>query len=221
MGQVVASRFANLGADLVVSYLSEGEISAFQANYPEEAEKIYFERLNALDHFKVEKFINTLVKRKGAPEVLINLISARSFGKRVIDTEPSHYNEIYNINFITTLNLCRSILPHMQKNRRGHIVNLAAKAGLVGEAGNSAYSIAKSAVIRLTESLSAEVRRDGVNVNCVLPSILDTAANRQDTPEGYFPEWVSVSDVAEVITFLSSRVSRAIHGAAIPVIGEL
>ncbi|MEE8554790.1 MAG: SDR family oxidoreductase, partial [bacterium] len=95
-----------------------------------------------------------------------------------------------------------------------------ASAGLRGSAGHAPYSIAKSAVIRLTESLADEVKRDGINVNCVLPSIIDTRRNRMEMPDADADDWVTAAELAEVIFFLSSERARAIHGAAIPVYGR-
>ena len=109
-------------------------------------------------------------------------------------------------------------------NHAGHDVvavadGLQALGALSGGARMGAYAAAKSAVIRLSESLSRELREDGVNVNCVLPSIIDSPANRRDMPKSDPKRWVAPEDLAEVIAFLASPRARAIHGAAIPVVG--
>jgi NAD(P)-dependent dehydrogenase (short-subunit alcohol dehydrogenase family) len=80
-----------------------------------------------------------------------------------------------------------------------------------------AYSASKSAVLRLTESMSAELKRSGVNVNCVLPGTIDTPANRQAMPNADHSRWVKPEAIADVILFLASDAARAVHGAAIPV----
>jgi NAD(P)-dependent dehydrogenase (short-subunit alcohol dehydrogenase family) len=104
---------------------------------------------------------------------------------------------------------------------RGKIVNIGAVAALAGKANMGAYSASKSAVIRLTESMSAELRDKGINVNCVLPSIIDTPQNRADMPKADPLRWVGPDALAEVILFLASDAARAIHGAAIPVTGRV
>jgi NAD(P)-dependent dehydrogenase (short-subunit alcohol dehydrogenase family) len=101
----------------------------------------------------------------------------------------------------------------------GRIVNVAAGAALRGGARMGAYAAAKSAVIRLTESMSAELKDRGINVNCVMPSIIDTPQNRAAMPDADASRWVAPEALAEVMLFLASDRARAIHGAAIPVTG--
>ena len=104
------------------------------------------------------------------------------------------------------------------KQGSGKIVNVAARAGLAGGARMAAYSVSKSAVIRLTESLAAEVKSAGINVNCVLPGTIDTPQNRAST-KGDPARWVAPAAIADVILFLASDAARAVHGAAVPVYG--
>jgi len=101
----------------------------------------------------------------------------------------------------------------------GKIIHTAARPGLEGAAGASAYSASKSAVIRLVESASAEVKQRGINVNCILPGTIDTPDNREAMPDADFSQWVNPESLADVILFLASDASRDIHGAAIPVYG--
>jgi NAD(P)-dependent dehydrogenase (short-subunit alcohol dehydrogenase family) len=107
----------------------------------------------------------------------------------------------------------------MLRGNGGRIVNVAAAAGQRGSAAMGAYSAAKSAVVRLTESMAAELRDKGINVNCVLPTIIDTPENRSAMPGADPSRWVAARDLANVIVFLASDEARAIHGAAVPVSG--
>jgi NAD(P)-dependent dehydrogenase (short-subunit alcohol dehydrogenase family) len=107
----------------------------------------------------------------------------------------------------------------MLQKGSGNIVHMAARPGLKGRANMSAYSASKSAVIRLTESASAEVKEQGINVNCVLPGTLDTPENRVAMPDADFSQWVKLESIANVILFLTSDAARDIHGAAVPVYG--
>jgi len=102
---------------------------------------------------------------------------------------------------------------------RGSIVNVGALGALKASGNMGAYAAAKSTVMRLTESLSEEVRRQGINVNAVLPSLIDTPRNRADMPEADFAQWVDPIDLAKVICFLASDDAKAVHGALIPVTG--
>ncbi len=113
----------------------------------------------------------------------------------------------------------RSVVPHMLSQGSGVIVNIGARPGVRGVANASAYSAAKGAVIRLTESLSAEVKRQGINVNCIMPGTIDTPANRAEMPDARHDRWVKPETVVDVIQFLASDAAKAIHGAAIPVYG--
>jgi NAD(P)-dependent dehydrogenase (short-subunit alcohol dehydrogenase family) len=114
----------------------------------------------------------------------------------------------------------RAVVPHMLRQGSGKIIHIAARPGLQGRAESAAYSASKSAVLRLTESLSAELRDSGINVNCVIPGTLDTPPNREAMPEADTSRWVSPDSLAEVILFLASPAARDIHGAAIPVYGR-
>lgn len=221
LGQVVTSRFVEAGAEVVASYLSEAELAIFQADFPQYLDHITFRRLDAFHEDKVVQFVDSIVEEKGVPDGLINLIGGYTLGPQVMDSDPSHFSLMFDLNFHTTFNLCRATLPLMIQAGKGKIVNIGGRVGLFGEAQHAAYSIAKSSVIRLTEALSSEVKDKGINVNCILPSIIDTPNNRQDMPEADFSRWVSPSDLAEVILFLASDGARAIHGASLPVYGRL
>lgn len=99
------------------------------------------------------------------------------------------------------------------------MVNVASSAGLEGDPGHAAYSASKAGVIRLTESLSREVKAEGVNVNCVLPNVIDTPENRESMPKANFEKWPKPSEIARVILFLASEDAKLLHGAAVPVYG--
>jgi len=117
------------------------------------------------------------------------------------------------------LAMARAVVPQMIRAGGGRIVNVGAYAAQRGVANMGAYVAAKSAVIRLTESMAAELREQNINVNCVLPTIIDTPENRAAMPEVDPGRWVAPEDLAKVIVFLASESARAIHGAALPVTG--
>ena len=102
----------------------------------------------------------------------------------------------------------------------GKIINVAARPGIEGQAGMAAYSAAKSAVIRLTESMAAELKDHGVNVNCIIPGTIDTPPNREAMPKADYTTWVTPESLADVIQFLASAAARDVHGAAVPVYGR-
>jgi len=115
---------------------------------------------------------------------------------------------------------CRAIIPQMLKQGRGKIVTVASRDGLAGSAGYAAYSVSKSAVLRLTEALADEVKASNINVNCIMPGTIDTPQNRAASPNADFSKWVEPAAIADVILFLASDASCAINGAAVPVFGK-
>ncbi|HEY1605775.1 MAG TPA: SDR family oxidoreductase [Allosphingosinicella sp.] len=129
------------------------------------------------------------------------------------------WDRLYALNVATAVNASRAALPLLR--RGGAIVNVGAAAAGRAETGMGAYAAAKSAVLRLTESLAAELKAEGIRVNAVLPSIIDTAANRADMPDADFGAWVTPDELAEVIAFLLSDKASGITGAAIPVTGRV
>ena len=124
-----------------------------------------------------------------------------------------------DLNLRTTFTVCRAAAPVLAAAGGGAIVNVSARAALRGEAGNGVYGATKAAVLALTQSLSEELKDAGVNVNAVLPSIIDTPANRAAMPNSDPAKWVAPADLANVIVFLSSATAAAVHGAGIPVYG--
>jgi NAD(P)-dependent dehydrogenase (short-subunit alcohol dehydrogenase family) len=155
----------------------------------------------------------------GRIDALINVAGGFTMGEQVHETSAATFEGMLDINARTLLNITRVVVPVMLAAGHGAIVNIAARAGLRGSARMGAYSASKSVVLRLTEALADELKNHGINVNCVMPSIIDTPRNRADMPDADPTRWVKPADLAKVITFLASEDARAIHGAAIPVDG--
>jgi len=140
-------------------------------------------------------------------------------GDSVADTSDETWDFMFNLNTRTVLNMARAVVPGMVERKSGKIINIGARAGLRGSASMAAYAASKSVVIRLTESLADELKEAGINVNCILPSIIDTERNRSDMPNANFDQWVAPKALAKVVRFLASEAADPIHGAAIPVEG--
>jgi NAD(P)-dependent dehydrogenase (short-subunit alcohol dehydrogenase family) len=155
----------------------------------------------------------------GKIDVLANIAGGFAGGSPVHETSPQIWNFMLALNAATVFYTSRAVIPFMRSQRSGKVINIAARAALKGSAGMAPYAVSKSAVIRLTESLSEENKHLGINVNCLLPSIIDTPENRRDMPDADFSAWVSPDALADVILFLASDAARAIHGAALPVCG--
>ena len=159
------------------------------------------------------------VAEVGHIDVLANIAGGFTMGESVAETSDETWDFMFNLNARTVLNMARAVVPGMRGRGAGRIVNIGARAGLRGAGGMGAYCASKSVVLRLTESLADELKASGINVNCILPSIVDTPRNRQDMPQADFSKWVRPDQIASVVMFLASDAADAIHGASIPVEG--
>ena len=159
------------------------------------------------------------VAEAGDIDILANIAGGFAMGDDIAGTADETWDFMMNLNARTALNMCRAAAPGMVARGGGKIVNIGALGALRGTALMGAYIASKSVVIRLTETLSDELKHHGVNVNCILPSIIDTPRNRADMPKANFDHWVPPGQIAEVVLFLASPAAGSIHGAAIPVEG--
>lgn len=150
---------------------------------------------------------------------LCNVAGGFAMGDFDADTATATWQRMQTMNVDTLRNATAAVLPGMLAQGRGAIVNVGAIGALQGQAQMSAYGASKAAVMHLTESLSAEYRERGININAVLPSTIDTPANREAMPEADFSRWVSTEQLAEVMCFLLSEAASGVHGALLPVRG--
>jgi NAD(P)-dependent dehydrogenase (short-subunit alcohol dehydrogenase family) len=157
-------------------------------------------------------------ERYGSIAGLVNIAGGFAW-ETIGDGETATWDRLYAINVKTALHASRAALPLM--DRGGAIVTIGAGAAARAEAGMGAYAASKSAVARLTEALAAELKGKGIRVNAVLPSIIDTPANRANMPEADFGKWVTVEELANVIAFLVSDEASGVTGAAIAVNGRV
>jgi NAD(P)-dependent dehydrogenase (short-subunit alcohol dehydrogenase family) len=156
----------------------------------------------------------------GGVDALVNIAGGFRFQK-VTQGDPAAWEQMYALNLATALNACRAAIPLLRKSAAGRIVNIGALAALRAGAGMGPYTASKAAVHKLTESLAAELKDDGITVNAILPSTIDTPANRRDMPDKNPADWVTAEDIANAILFLASPEAKAITGALLPVRGKL
>jgi len=161
-----------------------------------------------------------IVERFGRLDALINVAGGFRWEK-VDGGSVETWDALYQINLRTALNACQSALPHLLVSGDGRIVNIGAGAATKAAAGMGAYAASKAGVAKLTEALAEELKDRGVTVNAVLPSIIDTVANRADMPSADFARWVKPEQIAELIAFLLSPNARAVTGALIPISGRV
>jgi len=216
LGQAVAAAFSAQGAQLV---LLDRQLDALHQAYGTADPDRLCLATDLLDATQVAAAQAAALARFGRIDVLCNLAGGFRMGEAVHATSDSTWDFLLDINTRTLLNMARSVVPHMLERGGGKIINVGAFAAQKGQAHMGAYCASKSSVIRLTEAMAAELREQHINVNCVLPTILDTPENRAAMPDANPARWVATQDLAQVIVFLASDAARAVHGAAIPVAG--
>jgi len=211
LGRAVAAAFAGRAANLVM-------VDRRAAAPPPQTKALALEA-DLLDAASVQAAVDQAIGRFGRIDVLCNLAGAFRMGSPVHETSDKDWNFLMDLNARTVINTARAVVPLMLKAGGGKIVNIGAYAAQKGAAQMGAYIASKSAVIRLTETMAAELREKNINVNCVLPTIIDTPENRAAMPDADPRRWVAPEALADVIAFLCSDAARAIHGAAVPVAG--
>jgi NAD(P)-dependent dehydrogenase (short-subunit alcohol dehydrogenase family) len=155
--------------------------------------------------------------RFGRIDALCNVAGGFRMGVPVHETPDAMFDALYDVNVRSVLNMVRVVVPVMLAARQGAIVNVAAMAAQKGVGNMGAYCASKAVVVRLTEAMADELGSQGIRVNCVLPSTLDTPQNRAEMPTADRRAWVAPRDLAQAIVFLASPAARAINGAALPV----
>jgi NAD(P)-dependent dehydrogenase (short-subunit alcohol dehydrogenase family) len=216
LGQAVAAAFAAQGARLV---LLGRDVNSLRATFGDAGADRLLLAADLLDAAQVAAALAAAVARFGRIDVLCNLAGGFRMGQAVHETTDNNWDFLQDINARTLLNTARAVVPHMIERGGGKIVNVGAFAAQKGAARMGAYIAAKSSVMRLTEAMAAELREKNINVNCVLPTIIDTPENRAAMPGTDPSRWVAPNDLASVIVFLASDAARAIHGACLPVTG--
>jgi NAD(P)-dependent dehydrogenase (short-subunit alcohol dehydrogenase family) len=206
LGQATAQKAREYGARVTGLDIVDAESLANTDEY---------RQLNLLDRAATLQCFKSL----GKADALFNIAGGFAMGDAAADPDSDQWDRMFQLNVDTMRNATMGAVPAILAGGGGAIVNIGALGALSGQGAMSAYCCSKSSVMKLTESLSEELRHKGVNVNAVLPSIIDTPPNRQDMPDADFSHWVSPEQLAEVICFLASNSASAIHGALLPVRG--
>ncbi len=220
LGRATAFAFHHAGAKLALVDRQRQTIKAVFGDDIPEGEYCMPVAADLMDEDSVAQMTASIVERFGRIDALVNIAGGFTMGQTVAETPLNTWEFMLNLNARTVFLVGRAVLPHMVQQNSGHIVSIAARAALAGKAKMAPYIVSKSAVIRLTESMAAEMKEHNVNVNCILPGTIDTARNREEMPNADFSKWVTPQALADVILFLSSNSARAINGAAIPVYGR-
>jgi NAD(P)-dependent dehydrogenase (short-subunit alcohol dehydrogenase family) len=219
LGGAVARAFQAAGARLV---LVDRRTDRLPSLFPELAgspDHFLATSIDLTDADAVQGMVDEVLGRFGRIDVLVNAAGGYRAGTPVHETPMETWDFMLDLNARTVFTVSRAVIPAMLEQGAGKIVNVAARAALKGGGKSAAYSASKSAVVRLTESMAAELKQRGVHVNCVLPGTIDTPQNRAAMPKADTSRWVTPEALADVMLFLASDAARAVHGAAVPVYG--
>ena len=219
LGQAVGRAFEEAGASLVLVDRAPDRLPSLFPDLAHSPDHWLATSVDLAEPEVVEGMVAQALERFGRIDVLANTVGGFRAGTPVHETSFEAWDFMLNLNARTALIISRAVVPIMLQQQQGKIIHVASRAALQGRARSAAYSVSKSAVLRLTESMAAELKREGIHVNCVLPGTIDTPQNRQDMPNADFSRWVMPEAIADVVLFLASKAARAIHGAAIPVYG--
>lgn len=219
LGRAVSLAFLREGAKVLVTYRKDDEFSALEKASGRNP-LLAGCKVDATDPAAVDDLVEGIVVEHGRLDVLVNAVGGYAGGMKLWELDAKLLDEMLALNLRSGFALSRAAAKVMLKRRAGAIVNVAGKAALDHAAGAAAYAASKAAALALVDSLAADLKGSGVRVNSILPSIIDTEANRKAMPGANFAAWPKPEEIARVILFLSSDEAQVIHGAAIPVYGN-
>ncbi|THJ34202.1 SDR family NAD(P)-dependent oxidoreductase [Lampropedia aestuarii] len=216
LGRAVADAFAQAGARRVLVGLSQAQLEATFG--PSDQGQLLL-AADLTQKSAGQAVVAQALAQFGRIDVLCNVAGGFRMGPAVHETPDDDWEFLFALNLRSVLHMVQAVVPGMLAQGAGKIVNVGAFAAARGVAHMGAYTASKSALARVTEAMSGELREQGINVNCVLPTIIDTPENRSAMPDADPARWVDPADLAAAIVFLASPQARAIHGACLPVTG--
>jgi NAD(P)-dependent dehydrogenase (short-subunit alcohol dehydrogenase family) len=218
LGGAVARYFAAQGAHLALVDLSEERLAAAAAQL---TGTVMTSAANLGDPDSVDAMVKQVEARYGQIHVLVHTVGGFTAGTPVHETPLDVWDRMFALNVRPVHVLCGRVAQHMLDNAvRGKIVVVLARASLAGAANSAAYTASKAAAQRIMQSMSLELRDRGINVNGVLPSIIDTPPNREGMPHADYSKWVTTDDLASAIGYLASDAARSLHGVSLEVYGR-
>jgi NAD(P)-dependent dehydrogenase (short-subunit alcohol dehydrogenase family) len=216
LGRAVAQAFGTSNATTVVTYIIDEEMEDVKTKIKTIAELV---KADITKEDQAKKFVSHVTETYYRIDVLVNVVGGYLGGKSVAELDETEWDKMMNMNLKSAFLISKHVIPLMVAAKHGKIVHISSRTGLKSDGYDSAYSASKSGLIRLVESISEEVKEHGINVNCILPSTIDTEANRRAMPNSDFSKWVKTVDLANLVLFLCSDEAKVINGAAIPAYG--
>jgi NAD(P)-dependent dehydrogenase (short-subunit alcohol dehydrogenase family) len=220
LGRAVSLAFLNEGAKVVVTYRNKEELASLEGAAGANGSSLAGHVVDVTNEAAVAMLVDEIVTQHGRLDVMVNTVGGYAGGVKLWDLDTEVFDRMLALNLRAGYALTRAAMAPMLKQKAGAIVNVVAKAAFDHGAGASAYAASKAAAVAMIDCLAADAKGTGVRVNSILPSIIDTAANRKAIPDADFSKWPKPEEIARVILFLCSDEARVIHGAAIPVYGD-
>jgi NAD(P)-dependent dehydrogenase (short-subunit alcohol dehydrogenase family) len=217
LGQAITQRFLAEGAEVCVPWIVDQERERLEASVPRDTRgRLHLERCDVIDDTAVHRLVNGLVERHRRLDVLVSAVGGFAMGE-LVQTDRALWDRMLTLNLTSTYVAARAALPHMLTAGSGRIVAVASRAVVPPTGGFIAYTVAKAGVIAFVQALAAETRGRGVTVNAVLPSTMDTPANRAAMPDADPGSWVPVESVAAAIVWLAAEPSRDATGTLLAI----
>lgn len=216
LGRAITKAFITFGATVISSYIVDREIDQLEAQIKS---VVHLIKADIGKEEEVQKLVSSILDKYGQINILVNVVGGYIGGKKVTELDEKEWDLMMNMNLKSAFLISKNVIPRMISSKNGKIVHVSSRSGLRSTGYDSAYSASKSGLIRLVESLSDEVKELNINVNCIMPSTIDTEANRIAMPSADHSRWVKPQDLANIVLFLCSEDGKAITGAAIPTYG--
>jgi len=220
LGQAVSLAFLQAGARVVVTYRKQQEFAALKKAAGAGASSLTGYEVDVTDYAAAGKLVDTVLAENHRLDAVVITVGGYAGGLKLWEMDTKVFDQMVALNLRAGYALARVAIPAMLKQGHGALVNVSSKAAFDHAAGASAYAASKAAALALMDSLAADVKGTGIRVNSVLPSIMDTEANRKAMPGADFAKWPKTEDVARIILFLCSDDARVVQGAAVPVYGD-
>jgi len=221
LGRAVSLAFLEEGAEVIVTYRKQEELSALNRDSRQHSARLTGQQVDVTDEAQVRQLIDSVLAKHGRVDITVNSVGAYAGGAKLWEIKANVFEAMLALNLRSGYVLSSAVVPAMLRQKKGSIVNIASKAAFDHAAGAAAYVASKAAAVAMIDSLAEDLRGTGVRANSVLPSIIDTEANRAAMPNADFSKWPKPEDIARVILFLCSDDAKLIHGGAIPVYGNM
>ena len=219
LGSSITKAFVESNATVISSYIYDKEEPSTQTE--NKSSPIQLIKADITKEEEVARLVSTVMDKYGHIDILVNVVGGYIGAKNIVELDEKEWDLMMAMNLKSAFLISKHVTRHMIASKYGKIIHISSKKGLHAEGSDFAYAASKSGLIRLVESLSEETKKSNITVNCIMPIIIDTQANRKAMPNADFNKWVKPEDLANVVLFLSSEEAKTITGAAIPTFGVL